>query len=140
MANDALLEWDRANVKHIARHGIAPVEVEQAFANDRVDIDFNVVDGEERWTVLGHTDALRVNCMTTKADRPKVPKFNSESHEAAWWDAHAGMVEEELIRAMRDGTARRGTAARLAQKARGSNPPELDSEVTIRLGLQQLPD
>jgi hypothetical protein len=65
--------------------------------------------------------------MATKADRREVTTFDSESGEAAWWDAHAGTVEEEPIGAMRDGTARKGTAARLAQKARGSNQSELDS-------------
>jgi uncharacterized protein len=39
---------------------VKPFEVEQAFRNDPVDIDFEVVDGEDRWTLIGHSDELRI--------------------------------------------------------------------------------
>ena len=65
--------------------------------------------------------------MPSKEERPKVPKFATEAEEARWWDDHKEMVEDELIAALRDGTARRGTAQRLAQEARASKA------VTIRL-------
>ena len=47
--------------------------------------------------------------MPSKSERPKVPKFKSEADEARWWDEHKAMVEENLIQAMRDGTAQRGS-------------------------------
>jgi hypothetical protein len=50
---DFAFDWDDANVDHIARHGVTPLEIEQVFANQAVDIDFDVVDGEDRWTRLG---------------------------------------------------------------------------------------
>jgi hypothetical protein len=31
---------------------VTPGEVEQVFANDAMDIDYDVIGGEERWTVL----------------------------------------------------------------------------------------
>jgi hypothetical protein len=65
--------------------------------------------------------------MQTKADRTKVPKFATEAEEAKWWDDHKEMVEENLIQAIRDGTARRGTAQRLVREARASR------NVTIRI-------
>jgi len=60
MPDDLLLDWDDANTSHLARHHVMPQEIEQVFSNDAVDIDFDVVDGEERWTSIGHTGQLRV--------------------------------------------------------------------------------
>ena len=60
MADGIRLEWDQANVKHIARHSIVPGEIAEVFKNDPVDIDFDAVNGEERWTSVGHTDSFRV--------------------------------------------------------------------------------
>jgi hypothetical protein len=31
MDGDIELEWDDANIEHIARHGVTPAEVEEAF-------------------------------------------------------------------------------------------------------------
>jgi uncharacterized protein len=59
-ADDEIFDWDEANVEHIARHGVKPEEAEEVFQNDPVDIDFEVVNGEDRWTAIGHTNALRV--------------------------------------------------------------------------------
>jgi predicted DNA binding CopG/RHH family protein len=70
--------------------------------------------------------------MPTKADRVKVPKFRTESEEAKWWDDHKGMVEENLIQAMQDGTVQHGTARRLAREAR------LTRNVTIRMAEADL--
>jgi uncharacterized DUF497 family protein len=39
---------------------VTPEEVEQVFANDEMDIEYDVIGGEERWTVLGETDQVRV--------------------------------------------------------------------------------
>ena len=70
--------------------------------------------------------------MPAKADRVKVPKFATESEEAKWWDDHKGMVEENLIQAMRDGTVQRGTEQRLTREARSSR------NVTIRMAESDL--
>jgi uncharacterized protein len=60
VAVDLGFDWDAANIGHIARHGVTPHEVEQVFANDEAGISYDVVGGEERWTVVGHTDQGRV--------------------------------------------------------------------------------
>ena len=65
--------------------------------------------------------------MPTKADRPKVPRFETEAEEAKWWDDHREMIEENLIQAIRDGTANRSAAKRLVREARQSK------NVTIRM-------
>jgi predicted DNA binding CopG/RHH family protein len=70
--------------------------------------------------------------MPSKADRPTAPKFTTEAEEAKWWDGHKEMVEENLIQAIRDGTARRGTARSLAREARASR------NVTIRMAEADL--
>jgi predicted RNase H-like HicB family nuclease len=58
--------------------------------------------------------------MPSKAERPKVPRFNTEAEEADWWDAHMDMVGDELMKAIQDGTAQRGVAERLSREARQS--------------------
>ena len=60
VADDLIFDWDEANVAHIARHGVRPREVEQVFANDPMDLGAETVDGEERYTTVGHTNRLRV--------------------------------------------------------------------------------
>ena len=39
---------------------VTPAEVEQAYANDPMDVEFRIVGGEERYTIIGHTNRLRV--------------------------------------------------------------------------------
>ena len=53
-------DWDPANVRHLARHRIAPAEAEAVFRNQPVIVDHRVVGGEERWTAVGVTNSLRV--------------------------------------------------------------------------------
>jgi Uncharacterized protein conserved in bacteria len=59
MAENLNFDWDRGNMGHIALHGITASEVEEVFANDPADIGFETVEGEGRWTVIGHTDTPR---------------------------------------------------------------------------------
>jgi hypothetical protein len=59
--------------------------------------------------------------------RVKVPEFESEAQEAAWWDAHRDEVEENLVQAMRGGTVETGAARRSAQEAR------LSKNIAIRM-------
>jgi len=58
--DDVRFDWDQANDEHIARHSFKPDEAEQAIRNDPLDMNYEVIDGEERWTPLGHTDEYRV--------------------------------------------------------------------------------
>ena len=59
MPVDLSLDWDSGNTRHIARHGITAAEVEEIFAHDPADIGFETMEGEGRWTVIGHTNSLR---------------------------------------------------------------------------------
>ena len=58
--DDINLDWDQANIQHIAKHKISQLEVEQVLKNDPMDMKFEIVEGEDRWTSVGHTDRGRV--------------------------------------------------------------------------------
>ncbi len=60
MADELVFEWDAANIAHIARHDVTSEEVEQVFTNDPIDLAAEVVDDEERYSSVGHTNQLRV--------------------------------------------------------------------------------
>jgi uncharacterized protein len=57
---DGAFEWDAENRRHVARHRVRTDEVEQVFANDPMYLRAEVVDGEERFTAVGHTHRLRI--------------------------------------------------------------------------------
>jgi len=60
VADELVFDWDPANIAHIARHKVTPEEVEQVFANHQMDLGAEVVNGEERYASVGHTNLLRV--------------------------------------------------------------------------------
>jgi uncharacterized DUF497 family protein len=60
VASDLGFDWDEANAGHIAAHRVSRDEAEQVFEHDERDLEYDVVNGEERWTVIGETDAARV--------------------------------------------------------------------------------
>jgi uncharacterized DUF497 family protein len=54
-------DWDEANEEHIARHGVAPEEAEEALIDPRrLRMPAYDVEGEERRAVLGATEDGRV--------------------------------------------------------------------------------
>ena len=53
-------EWDEANIKHIALHRVHPHEADSVIRNDPIDLGYEEIDGEHRWTVIGHTDEMRI--------------------------------------------------------------------------------
>ncbi len=54
-------DWDEANLEHIARHGVSPLEVEEAVTDPRrLGVPAYNLRGEVRWAVLGATEAGRV--------------------------------------------------------------------------------
>ncbi len=58
--NDALFDWDDANILHLAEHDVAPEEAEEAMLNSPLDVGFDVINGEERWSHLAETDESRI--------------------------------------------------------------------------------
>ena len=53
-------EWDEGNVDHIARHSVTTEEAQQVICNEAFDLNYEAVDGEDRWTSIGHTNEIRV--------------------------------------------------------------------------------
>ena len=58
-------DWDRANIGHIARHGVEPIEAEQVVMNDPLDLNFQAGDTEERVAQLGATKTGRILVVVT---------------------------------------------------------------------------
>jgi len=65
-----------------------------AIANKAVDIDFDVVNGEERWTSIGHTEQLRILVvvwtMREESIRP-VTAFEADKRLAKEYLAKIGL-------------------------------------------------
>ncbi len=55
-----LFEWDDENRTHIAAHSVSCAEAEQVITNEPFDLDFQVMNGEERSVQLGETNAARI--------------------------------------------------------------------------------
>jgi uncharacterized DUF497 family protein len=58
--NDALFDWDDANILHMAEHNVTPEEAEEVLLGDSLDVGFDVVNGEERSSHVGETNEGRV--------------------------------------------------------------------------------
>lgn len=56
----SLFDWDGANIDHIAEHDVTPEEAEEAMLGDPLDIGFDIVDDEERWSYIGETNDGRI--------------------------------------------------------------------------------
>jgi hypothetical protein len=57
------------------------------------------------------------------------PKFKSEKEEAEWWDAHMDVVGENLLEAMKKGTAHRDGPAALLCETRAITIRILNSDI-----------
>jgi uncharacterized DUF497 family protein len=68
----ANFEWDPANLRYLARHRVTPAEAEEVMENDPTDLGYDVVEGEPRWTVAGHTNLIRVLVFTWTFREEKV--------------------------------------------------------------------
>ena len=94
MAAALSFDWDEANVGHVARHNVTPEEVEQVFANDPMDLGADVVDGEERYTAVGHTKRLRVLVLvwTMRGERNRpITAFDASERLATRYLAERGI-------------------------------------------------
>jgi uncharacterized DUF497 family protein len=60
-----VFDWDVANTAHIAEHGISPSEAEEVIANNPLDLDYAVRNGEARLRQVGETSAARILAVIT---------------------------------------------------------------------------
>ena len=61
-----------------------------------------------------------------------VPRFAAEAEEAKWWDDHMGVVEQNLVQAIKGGVARRGGPRRVIRERRQSK------NITIRVAIADI--
>ena len=57
MAGGIEFDWD--DEKHLAVHKITPAEFQQAMHNDPLDLDYDLIDKEERFRSVGLTNGGR---------------------------------------------------------------------------------
>src|SRR4051812_21745451 len=122
-----LFDWDAANVRHIARHGVTPGECEEAYRNGPMVIEHQRRKHERRRLCLGQTNKGRLLTFVViermgksgssprtrwmlcngesieqrmkMASKHQMPRFKSEQEEAAWWDAHPEVITELFLKA-----------------------------------------
>jgi uncharacterized DUF497 family protein len=81
--NASAFDWDNENIGHIAKHDVAPEQVEEVILGDPLDVGFDVVNGEERWSYLGETNGGRIIwvTITLRGKRMRVvTAFEPEKH------------------------------------------------------------
>ncbi len=60
MAGGIEFDWDDGNIKHLASHKLTPGEFEQLLHNDPVDLEYQLIDKEERYRSVGLTNKGRL--------------------------------------------------------------------------------
>jgi len=81
--NNSICDWDSENIGHIAKHDVTPEEAEEVILGDPLDVGFDVMDGEERWSYLGETGDERILwiTLTLRGERMRVvTAFEPEKH------------------------------------------------------------
>jgi uncharacterized DUF497 family protein len=48
-------DWDNDNKRHLAAHKVKPAEFEEVLNNDPLDLDYQMIDGEDRFRSVGLT-------------------------------------------------------------------------------------
>lgn len=60
MAEGIDFDWDDENKRHLGAHKVAPAEFEQLLNNNPLDLNFELVNNEERYRSVGLTDGGRL--------------------------------------------------------------------------------
>jgi len=92
-----MFDWDDANRKHVADHGVTPSEAEEIIANDPLDLELQLINGEERLLQIGETNALRVLVVVTTWRGNKirvVTAFPATPQLREFYAAHRGLSDE----------------------------------------------
>ena len=92
-----MFDWDDANRKHVAEHGVTPSEAEEVIANNPLDLELQYRNDEERILQLGETNALRILVVVTtwRGTRIRVvTAFPATPQLRKFYAAHKGMSDE----------------------------------------------
>ncbi len=60
MASEIEFDWDDENTKHLAAHKVTPAEFEQVLNDDPLDLDYHLINDEERYRSVGPTEGGRL--------------------------------------------------------------------------------
>jgi uncharacterized DUF497 family protein len=60
VAREIEFDWVDENRKHLAAHKVAPTEFEQLLNNDPLDLDYELIDNEQRYRSVGLTNGGRL--------------------------------------------------------------------------------
>jgi len=77
-------DWDDSNIGHIEEHDVTPEEAEEVILGDSLDIGFDVVDGEERWSYLGETNDGRILWITITLRGKRMRVVTAFEPEKQW--------------------------------------------------------
>lgn len=69
---ESSFEWDDANIGHVAEHGVAPEEAEQAILNRPIDLGSEMRSGEERVAQIGETNGGKVLVVISTMSGKKI--------------------------------------------------------------------
>ena len=72
MASEIEFDWDDENKKHLDAHNVSPAEFEQLLNNDPVDLNFELIDNEERYRSVGLTNSGRLLSVAWTIRKGKV--------------------------------------------------------------------
>jgi predicted DNA binding CopG/RHH family protein len=148
------------NTKHLQRHGVTPKEFEELLAGDPVYLEYQVPDDEERYKVLGVTEARvligiwtprvgKVRAITAYAasrayrnllgdawmkQKRAIPAFKSEAEEAEWWYKNRARLDKDLVTAAKKGKLKRLNPATLKARLAASK----SRVVSIRLAEEDI--
>ena len=53
-------DWDDGNIRHLSAHQVTPSEFEQVLNNGPLDLDYELIDNEERYRAAGLTSGGRL--------------------------------------------------------------------------------
>jgi uncharacterized DUF497 family protein len=92
-----MFDWDEANRKHLADHGVTPSEAEEVVTNDPLDLEEQFRNGEERLMQIGETNAMRILVVVTtwRGNRLRVvTAFPATPQLRKFYTAHKGLSDE----------------------------------------------
>lgn len=92
-----IFDWDEANRKHLADHGVTPSEAEEVVTNDPLDLEEQFRNGEERLMQIGETNAMRILVVVTtwRGNRLRVvTAFPATPQLRKFYTAHKGLSDE----------------------------------------------
>lgn len=85
-AKPPAFDWDEANVSHIARHGVSPVEAEQVIRGCSLQVSSEEREGEDRQLQLGETSSGRLLLVVWTWRRKRIRVVTAFPPNRKWRD------------------------------------------------------